>query len=172
MGKTKERIGQLLLGNFEVILSSVFLSVTILVVILNVILRYVFNGGLFWVEEVATTCFIWSVFIGAASAYRKKLHIGIDIIVNKLPENMQAGIAVIINALMVIINGYVCYLSIVFTSLNSQKRTPVLDIPSAFVNVSITLGFGIITLYAVYFLITSIAALSPMKSTGESEEKA
>ncbi len=142
--------------NLEVIVSSMFLSVTVLVVVINVILRYLFQGGLFWVEEVATTCFIWSIFIGAAGAYRYKMHIGIDLITKLFSEKAQKIVSILINALMILINGYITYLSIIFTQLNRLKRTPVLDIPSMYVNMAITVGFGLITIHAIRFFILEI----------------
>lgn len=145
--------------NFEVILSSIFLSVTVLVVVINVILRYLFQGGLFWVEEVATTCFIWSIFIGAAGAYRYKMHIGIDLITKLFPERGRELITLIVSALMVLINGYITYLSTLFIQQNSMKRTPVLDIPAIYVNLAITIGFGLITIHAVRFVLQEASML-------------
>jgi hypothetical protein len=85
------KIVKLVLGNFEVALSATFLTVTVLVVIINVILRYGFKSGLFWVEEVATVSFIWSVFVGAAAAYRHTMHIGIDLITSRRAEREARG---------------------------------------------------------------------------------
>jgi TRAP-type C4-dicarboxylate transport system permease small subunit len=142
-----------LLQEFEVTLSAVFLSVTVLVVIVNVILRYLFDGGLYWAEEVSTSAFIWSVFIGASAAYRYKMHIGIDLITKLFPERARELVSIIINFLMAVINGYVCYLSVLLIQANKLKRTPVLDIPSVYVNFAITVGFGLMTIHSVRFLI-------------------
>ena len=143
-----------LVKNIEVILSACFLSITVGVVILNVILRYVFNGGLFWVEEVATAAFIWSVFIGSAAAYKLKMHIGIDLITKLFPERVREIISSIINVLMALINGYVCYLSILMINANKLKRTPVLSVPSMYINLAITVGFGLMTIHSIQFIIT------------------
>jgi len=144
---------KLALGNFEVALSAAFLSVTVLVVIVNVILRYGFKSGLYWVEEVATVSFIWSVFVGAAAAYRHKMHIGIDLITSLFPERVRELLSIIINLLMVLINGYIVYLSFLFIQANRLKRTPVLNVPAMYVNAAITVGFGLMTVHAVQFLI-------------------
>lgn len=147
------KIGKVLLRNFEVTLSGAFLSVTVLVVILNVILRYFFRGGLFWVEEVSTVSFIWSVFIGAAAAYRHKMHIGIDLITKLFSERTRELISIVINLLMVLINGYIVYLSFLFIQQNRMKRTPVLDVPALYVNLAISVGFGLMTIHALQFLV-------------------
>lgn len=139
--------------NFEVMLSACFLCITVGVVILNVILRYGFSSGLFWVEEVATTAFIWSVFIGSAAAYKRKMHIGIDLITKLFSERVREIIASLINVMMMVINGYVCYLSILMINANKLKRTPVLSVPSMYVNLAITVGFGLMTIHSIQFLI-------------------
>lgn len=148
-----------LLSNFDLVLASFFLCITVLVVIVNVALRYLFHGGLFWAEEVATSSFIWSVFVGAAAAYRYKMHIGIDIVTKFGPPPWRDFIAVIIDCLMLVINGYIVYLSIFFILANKLKRTPVLDIPALYVNLALTVGFTLMTVYALFFLYRDIRKL-------------
>ena len=137
----------------DIAVSAAFICVTVLVVILNVILRYFFKGGFFWAEEVATCSFIWSIFIGSAGAYRHKMHIGIDLLTRLFPETGRKIVTMVIHVLMVAINGYIVYLSVLLMMANKLKRTPVLDIPSVYINSAITVGFGLTTIYAVYFLI-------------------
>lgn len=148
-----------LITNFDLILSSLFLSITVLVVIVNVALRYLFHGGLFWAEEIATTSFIWSVFIGSAAAYRYKMHIGIDFASKFGPQAWRNCVAVLVDLSMLIINGYIVYLSILFINANSLKRTPVLDIPAIYVNLGLSVGFGLMTLYGLKFLYNDLRLL-------------
>lgn len=63
--------------------------VTILLVIVNVITRKLFNYIIIWSEEIATSCFVYSVFIGAAYAYRKHQHVGVDLLVERLPAGAR-----------------------------------------------------------------------------------
>lgn len=148
-----------ILCNLDLVLSSFFLCITVLVVIVNVALRYLSLGGIFWAEEVATTSFIWSVFIGSAAAYRYKMHIGIDIISQFGPLPLRRCIAVVIDCLMLFINGYIVYLSIFFINANKLKRTPVLDIPALYVNLALTVGFSLMVLYALNFLYRDVRIL-------------
>ena len=75
--------------NFEIIFSSTFLIVTTVLVMMNVVLRYFFNMGITWSEEVATGCFVWSVFLGAAAGYKLQIHVGVDMLVNMCPPTMK-----------------------------------------------------------------------------------
>jgi TRAP-type C4-dicarboxylate transport system permease small subunit len=153
MGSMGRFLGKLY-KNFEVVLSASFLTITVGVVIINVILRYVFDGGLFWAEEIATSAFIWSVFVGSAAAYKLRMHIGIDLITKLFPEKVREIISSVINLMMVFLNGYVCYLSILMINANKLKRTPVLDVPALWINLAITVGFGLMTIHSIQFLVT------------------
>lgn len=150
---------KLFLRNFEIILSGFFLCITVSVVIVNVAMRYLLQGGLFWAEEVATTCFIWSVFVGSAAAYKHKMHIGIDFITRLGPPAMRRILAVLVDCMMVVINGYIVYLSTLFIQANSLKRTPVLDIPAFYVNLALTTGFALMTFHALVFLYKDVKVL-------------
>jgi len=58
-------------------------------VILQVIYRYVFNNALFWSEELARYLLVWLTFLGATTAYYRKMHPGVEIFYNRLPQNLQ-----------------------------------------------------------------------------------
>ena len=74
------------LKNAEELIAAGFLIVTTALVVLNIICRYFFNMGMVWSEEVATGCFVWSVFIGAIACFKRRGHVGVDIVVNMLPQ--------------------------------------------------------------------------------------
>ncbi len=159
-----------IMKNLEEYVSGFFLVATVLIVILNVILRYVFNTGLYWVEEAATTCFIWSVFIGVSAAYKHQMHIGIDMVTKLLPKYFHVYVSLFINILMILINGYIFYLSIVFIRASYIKPTAVLGISSAWVSASILVGFGLVTFHAIRFFFQDIIKIKNQKMMGVIDE--
>jgi TRAP-type C4-dicarboxylate transport system permease small subunit len=50
------------------------------VVAVQVVCRYLFNHSLFWSEEVARYLLVWLTFLGAAAAYYRRAHPGIDVL--------------------------------------------------------------------------------------------
>lgn len=149
--------------NAEELASCFFILVTVGIVIMNVILRYFFNMGIYWAEEVATTSFVWSVFIGASACYKNGMHIGIDIIKDLFPKGAQKSIDLIVHFLLLIINGYITYLSFVFIQSSGGKKTPVLGVPSAFVSAALLVGFGLMTIHSINFIINDLRALGSEK---------
>ncbi|MEO5698741.1 MAG: TRAP transporter small permease [Burkholderiaceae bacterium] len=60
------------------------------VVSAQVALRYGFNRSFDWADEVARLAFVWSIFLAIPLGVRQGAHIGIDIVVAKLPAAVQA----------------------------------------------------------------------------------
>lgn len=147
------------LFNAELVVASGFIVVTTAIVIMSVILRYVFKVVLFWAEEVATACFVWSVFIGSAAGFRNKAHVGVDMIVDLFPPGARKVTTVVIDLVLLAINGYISYIAVIYISLSYKKPTPVLDISTAYISSSILISFALMTIYSVNFLVQDLRAL-------------
>lgn len=52
----------------------------------QVFARYVLNAGQFWAEELAVIVMIWIGILGASSTLWSESHIGLNVIVDRLPE--------------------------------------------------------------------------------------
>ena len=138
------------------IFASLCVTTTTLLVLMNVFLRYFMNTGIYWSEEVATMCFVWCIFVGSASAYKNGAHLGVDLLVRKLPKVPRAIVKILVDILLILINGYILYLSIKFVSTSYQKPTAVLAISSAWVSSSLIVGFGLTTIYAIRDMVADI----------------
>src|SRR5690606_30160019 len=73
---------------------------SVAVACLQVTLRYVFNSGLPWPEELATWVFAWAVFLGMAIATGREAHISIDVVTRALPARPRAALLLFNRAVM------------------------------------------------------------------------
>ena len=158
-------MGKKLLDNFEEIIASLFLMGTTVLVVANIISRYFLKTGISWSEEVATGFFVWSVFIGAAAAFKKGQHIGIDIIVSKLSGRNRAIANVLIDLVVLIVIGFITVFSVLYVKTSYTKPTPVLGVSSAYISSSIIVGFTFMLIRAFIFLFDDIKKLG-----GKSDE--
>ena len=62
------------------------LAVMVVLVFGNVVLRYGFNSGITVSEEVSRWLFIWMTFLGAVVALKEHGHLGVDMVVQRLPK--------------------------------------------------------------------------------------
>lgn len=61
------------------------LSLMVIMVFGNVVLRYLFNSGISVSEEVSRWLFVWLTFLGAVVALHERGHLGTDFLTGKLP---------------------------------------------------------------------------------------
>ncbi|MBN2873464.1 MAG: TRAP transporter small permease [Spirochaetales bacterium] len=66
-----------------VFLSYAMMIAMVLIIFVNVVLRYVFDSGIVWSEEVALLLAVWFIFIAMSLGVKQDLHISISI----LPDN-------------------------------------------------------------------------------------
>lgn len=69
------------------------MSVMVAVVAAQVLLRYGFNSSLDWADEIARLAFVWSIFLAIALGIRVRAHIGIEIVVARLPAGLRDALA-------------------------------------------------------------------------------
>ncbi|MGI6684063.1 MAG: TRAP transporter small permease [Bacillota bacterium] len=65
-------------------LEEYFLIVTmaamVLIIFLQIIMRYVFNNSLTWSEEITRYIFLWQIWVGVSYAVKSSKHIRVEII--------------------------------------------------------------------------------------------
>ena len=80
------------MGKFEEYVSMTMMSVTLIVTVVNVFARYVLRNSLPWSQEISGIAWTWAVMLGISWAYRSNLHMGIDLLVQKVgPRAKRAG---------------------------------------------------------------------------------
>ncbi len=59
--------------------NAVFMFAILSLTFSQVVLRYLFNHPVTWIEEISRYLFVWIVFLGSATAFRAGEHIKVDI---------------------------------------------------------------------------------------------
>ncbi|MQQ07441.1 TRAP transporter small permease subunit [Epibacterium sp. SM1979] len=70
----------------EETLIAIILGLMTALTFANVIARFVFNSNILWGLEATVFLFAWLVLLGASYAVKKHSHLGVDAIVNMLPQ--------------------------------------------------------------------------------------
>lgn len=157
------------LKKFELYLGSIFISITVVVVIMNVFTRYFLQFTYFWAEEVAVGCFVWTIFLGMSAAYREKGLIGVEAIVVLLPSRVRKFVEFITFLLLVVISGIMFYFSLTYV-LGSSKITSALEVSYAYINSAIVLSFALVTIYSIIFAVQCFREFLAGKGYEEKED--
>ncbi len=124
-------------------------AVTMVLVIINVFSRYFFNAPIAWVEEVATSCFVYTVFVGAAWCLRTRQHVGVDLLVERLPKKAREIVHLLTDVVIFVLNSYITYLSVLFMRSSKVKTMPILKISVNYLYFALLLGFGLMAIYSL-----------------------
>lgn len=97
--------GRLLVTLDRGVVFALLLAVAVMVgtVSAQVALRYGFNQSFDWADEISRLAFVWSIFLAIPLGVRQGAHIGIDIVVAKLPAALAVQLrrgAALLSALM------------------------------------------------------------------------
>jgi TRAP-type C4-dicarboxylate transport system permease small subunit len=65
--------------------TCLLLLAMVVLVSMQVILRYIFGTGIIWAEEFVRYAYVWLIFFGSVIAIRQNAHIGLDLVTEKLP---------------------------------------------------------------------------------------
>ena len=129
------------------------LSAMFLILLAQVIMRYVFSRPLTWSEEAARFIFVYVSFIGISYAYRQKGHIRMEVVVNLFPQAVRRGLKVLINLGTIALFCYMIPFSFRFIGIQAGVKATATHIPMSIVYTALPLGMA---LSCVRLLISSL----------------
>lgn len=99
-----------IIEKFEKFVACASVSVMAILVFVNVIARFIFNSPLAVADEMSCYLFVLMSFMGTAIAARRKAHLGLTIVTDKLSPSAARKVQV----LMYLIAAVFCLLIVIF----------------------------------------------------------
>jgi len=130
------------------ILGIILMVLMIFTLSAGIISRYVFNRPFFWTDEAARIILIWTIFIGAALAFRKNspiTHIRVDFLGSFLSSELRKIVKKIVWSLIILFCIVITVIDINFIALAGSIKTAALGIPKFIIYITLLI-FAIITL--------------------------
>lgn len=142
--------------------AGLFLVAMVVIVILQIVFRYVLNDSLSWTEEVSKTMMVWTAFLVAPWAYRVGANVRIEIFVDEFPDAMRRFMALAIHLLILWIVAVFLYESFGFWQRGQAVTSDSLPLRVSWFYTVVPVAFTLLLLVAVEHLIRdSLAWLRP-----------
>jgi len=116
------------LGLLDYILAGLF-ATTMIVVLLQVVSRYLLDNSLTWTEELSRYLFAWIIFLGAALGLRDQSHIKVDFFVAHFPRHLQRVVDNINFVLIAIFLVTAVIFGFQWVGETADTRSPALSLP-------------------------------------------
>ena len=129
----------------------VFYCFCCLVIVQEVVRRFVLNYSSAWGEEAARYAFIYLGWIGAAYAVRERAHIRFDIIVGRVGPRTKTALYIFAEVATIVFALIALYWSThtIRQLLQFGATTPVLRINKLWFEAAVPIGFSLIVLRSV-----------------------
>jgi TRAP-type C4-dicarboxylate transport system permease small subunit len=136
-----------------------FLSAAMLVVVLaQVLFRYVLSQPLPWSEELARYLMIWVACLAASEAYAKGSHVGVDLVIRKLKPKLRKGAALLIHLLVIGLMGVVAYYGFKLSFAVHSQLSPAMEVPMTYPYLAVPVGAALILIQAVGLFIQQVSS--------------
>jgi TRAP-type C4-dicarboxylate transport system permease small subunit len=139
--------------------AGILLIVMTVIVLLQIVFRYVLNDSLIWTEEVSKTMMVWGAFLIAPWAYRNGANVSITMFVDELPPTLRRLLRLALNLLVIWIIVVFWLESFGMVDRGFLIRTASLPIQVGWFFIVIPLAFGTMLLVGVELFIRDVLAL-------------
>ncbi|MFA6472555.1 MAG: TRAP transporter small permease [Candidatus Latescibacterota bacterium] len=121
---------------------AILIMVMVLMVVAQILSRYLFHTSLSHTEELVRYLFVWATFLGAAGAAYRKRHLSISAGLNFLPEHTRKTVKVITFVCALVFAGLILLygVRVVFLQWATGQMTAALGIPMWIVGLAVPFG--------------------------------
>jgi TRAP-type transport system small permease protein len=145
-------IGRWIVKGMEWTLMSM-LALMVILVFGNVILRYGFNSGITFSEEVSRFLFMWVVFLGAVLTLRDNQHLGVHMLTKTLPHSGKRACKLISDLATLACCGLITHGGWSIVKLEYSNIAPISGIPLGVVFIGLlvcSVGMGILLIDSIW----------------------
>lgn len=136
---------------------SIFSLITMIsLVFFNAVLRYFFDSGIAWSEELARVCFVYMIFFGIILVAKEKGHLTVDIIISYLPEKYKKIFNIISDILILTSVSFLAIGAYQLMLLTYSQKMPATGISSSFLYIVALLSSSLYFILILLDIIKSI----------------
>lgn len=157
MGENMQRLLNFFSGvdrTFAAIVKALLITILLAMVafvVLQVILRNIFDSGISWADVAARHMVLWITFLGAMLATRSRQHISIDALTRAIPKKARNSVRIVLDALACAISLFLAKAALAFVILEKAMGVELfIGIPTWIAECIIPFGFAMIAVeYAI-----------------------
>lgn len=109
--------------------------------LLGVVVRYVFSTNLGWVAEVPNLVFPWLTMCAIVAAAARNEHIGVELVVEKLPRLPKKLVVLAVNLIAMIAFSFMAVNGLDVVEIAGIQRLPITRIGMSWAYWSVVVGF-------------------------------
>jgi TRAP-type C4-dicarboxylate transport system permease small subunit len=130
-----------------------FLSAMTVAVFLEILFRYLFHFPLFWTEEFARYCLVWSSLLGASIALKRGEHIAVTLFLNRFPPPARHVMMLVAEISVAAILAVILWGGINLVMVTTRQLSPALRISMALPYSALPVAASVMLVHVVDHLV-------------------
>lgn len=131
-------------------LAKIFIIAMVMIIFANVILRYVFNSGILWSEEVCLLLSVWFIFISMGLGVKQRLNITINLLPKeRIPRWLDRALELLTEIVIITVGGIFIIYGATLVKFTMTSIMPATMWPAGMLYFVVPLAGGIIICEAV-----------------------
>ena len=163
-----------ILADLDLYVSEFCVVLLVVLTILGIIVRYVFNHPFAWLEEITGWAFLWCILLGACAAFRRKSHVSIEIVYEYMPVKVQHVFDTFIAVVNFLLLSYLTYQGIKYvgTVAGANRVTGLLRLPYKIIYGLMPVTAALMLINMVYAYVQDVKKWKKPEEAGGKEEEA
>ncbi len=116
-------------------------------VVLQVASRYVFNRPTSWSEELARYLFVWITFLGAAVVIRKRRHVDVTVLTDRLPPGAAKVVYLVADLAVLFMLGALTWAGAGLAVMAHRQLSAAMDLPMSVAYSAMPVGTGLMFVF-------------------------
>jgi TRAP-type C4-dicarboxylate transport system permease small subunit len=142
-------------------IAAVLMMAMVVLTLLQVVTRYVFETPLPWTEELARLDLIYLTFFGSIVAFQRREHLRVEFLVHALPHGLRKWLGVLVDLASILVLGVVVWQGIPLL----RKFWPILS--AALLWPTTVFYFPVVFSCFVMLVYTALDVLAVIRGTGD-----
>jgi C4-dicarboxylate transporter DctQ subunit len=149
--------------------SALLLAAVVMIVLIQVVARYVFQLPISWPEELARYTSVWLTFIGAAAAAGRHQQITVDLLTPILPHRAKSAMKVVATVCGLLAVGLLVWAVQPMFGIAGLSASPATGIQARWVYLSLPIGVGMLAVFLLSDLVRLLRG-KPLEDNPEERE--
>jgi TRAP-type C4-dicarboxylate transport system permease small subunit len=137
---------------------------------MEVLFRYVLMLPLFWTEEFARYCLVWSSLLGAGVALKRGEHIAVTFFVDRIPRGMGPQVAFLVPIFIALFLALILWGGVHLVVITRHQLSPAMRIPMSWPYLAIPFSSSIMLYHELTFIHKRVKLM--ILGSGSTEESA
>jgi len=136
----------------------------------QIVLRELFETGIFWADELIKLIVLWLAMVGSIAATRDNRHIRIDALSHLLPDKVITAVRLLVDVFAAVVCAVIAWQAWRYLQLEIEYEVTVLiDTPAWLAHIVLPLAFALVSYRFAVDVLKEVYVLTTGTVAGDSE---